>query len=239
MSFLIHPAGLAGEKVIVVESPSPAVGQGWRADTSEFDSTNPDILESISTSGTVRTFVLDLARLDRHLGQSPFEADVSVVVMVSGRPGAYGAPNPFPVRGTDCQWDNPAVDSPDHSSAAAPPVPAPSSAPPIPVSGADSQGFLNYPDVRCDSGDHAAMVMRTTDSLVVVCRAAGSSLYYKGMRLSDSASIRLDGATSTTNGYTVTNPTDGTRYELTRQGLVIVAGGQLAASEDAVESAFL
>ena len=253
MSFLIHPMGINEEKVIVVESPTAAVKQGWRADTSEFDSANPDILESVSTNGSIRTFVLDLSRLDRQLGPSPFQADVSVVTMVNGQPGNGGTPNLFPVKGSDCLWETapltdgqpgggPSKPSPStaHSSVVQPPPAAPPVvAPTIPVAGADTRGFVQYPEVRCDSTDRAAMVMRTTQSLVVVCRQDDGTLYYEGMRLSDSAAIRLDGARSTPKGYSVINPADGTRYELSQQGLAIIVDGNEIASEDALESAFL
>ena len=83
------------------------------------------------------------------------------------------------------------------------------------------------------------MVLRTAESLVVICRMSSGNLYYKGMRLSDSAAIRVDTVTSNSNGYTAINTDDGTRYEVTSQGLTIVTDGQVAASEAAVESAFL
>ncbi|PQM53724.1 hypothetical protein C5U48_02630 [Mycolicibacter virginiensis] len=83
------------------------------------------------------------------------------------------------------------------------------------------------------------MLLRTAASLVVICRGPGGGLYYKGMRLSDSAAIRVDTVTSNSNGYTATNAADGTRYEVSSQGLTIVIDGQVVASEAAVESAFL
>lgn len=252
MSFLVQPKGLGADEVIVIESPSPSVNGGWRADTSTFNSSNPDILKSVSTRENIRSFVLDLSVLDRQLGTSPFQADVSVVTMVSGQPGYMGLANLFPVRGSDCYWETPTSTAvqPDRRSpvsqsaplATSPsePVTAATITPPMALfEGADTHGFTDHPDVRCDDDDRAAMVMRTTQSLVVVCRRKSGALYYKGMRLSDSAAIRLEGAVSSPDGYAVTNPSDGTRYELTKRGLVIVIGGQVAASEDAVESAFL
>ncbi|ORW08086.1 hypothetical protein DQP56_00170 [Mycolicibacter senuensis] len=59
------------------------------------------------------------------------------------------------------------------------------------------------------------------------------------MRLSDSAAIRVDTVTSNSNGFTAINPADGTRYEATSEGLSIVVGGQVVASEPSVEWAFL
>ena len=246
MSYLIHPIGLPAERVIAISSLWPSAG--WHGDISEFDNTNSNVVESMSDSGGVRSFVLDLARIERQLGSSPLRVDVAVVVMVSGRPDATGAPNLFPVRGQDCNWDIAPLpvgtsrdpDPPPNVVAApTPPFMPPLSTPPIPVSGADTQGFIDAPSARCDNQDRAAMVMRTPDSLVVVCRADEASLYYKGMRLSDSAAIRLDGATSTPGGYTVTNPTDGTRYVLSSQGLEVIIDGQQVSAESASQYAFL
>jgi serine/threonine-protein kinase len=47
---------------------------------------------------------------------------------------------------------------------------------------------------------------------VVVCQAGPGNFYYRGVRLSDGASIELDGAVRSSGGFDVTNPADGTRY---------------------------
>ena len=76
--------------------------------------------------------------------------------------------------------------------------------------------------------------------MVVVSRTSDDSLYYRGVRLGDQAGIELGGVTPSADGYTAVNPSDGTRYEVTlRRLIIIVVNGQVAASEPAVESAFL
>jgi serine/threonine-protein kinase len=68
---------------------------------------------------------------------------------------------------------------------------------------------------------------RTTKSLVVVCEAGPGNYYYRGVRLRDGASIELANAVHTSSGFDVTNPTDGTQYQLRPNVLNIVSGGQV------------
>jgi serine/threonine-protein kinase len=91
------------------------------------------------------------------------------------------------------------------------------------VPGTDAQGFISYPGARCDPGDEATTLARTAQSVLVVCRTAAASYYYRGVRLSDGAGIELPNAVRSSDGFDVTNPTDGTRYEIRRSGLTIVA----------------
>ena len=91
------------------------------------------------------------------------------------------------------------------------------------VPGTDAQGFISYPGARCDPGDEAATLARTAQSVLVVCRTAAGSYYYRGVRLRDGASIELPNAVRSSDGFDVTNLTDGTRYEIRRSGLTIVA----------------
>jgi serine/threonine-protein kinase len=93
--------------------------------------------------------------------------------------------------------------------------------------GTDSQGFIGYPAARCDSGNEPALMARTTKSLVVVCEAGPGNYYYRGVRLRDGASIELANAVHTSSGFDVTNPTDGTQYQLRPNVLNIVSGGQV------------
>ncbi|WP_157137533.1 hypothetical protein [Mycobacterium parascrofulaceum] len=52
---------------------------------------------------------------------------------------------------------------------------------------------------------------RTTQSLIVVCEVGPANHYYRGVRLSDGASIELANAVRSSGGIDVTNPVDGTR----------------------------
>ena len=93
-------------------------------------------------------------------------------------------------------------------------------APPLagPVPGADAQGFFEGP--RCI--DVAALVMRTALSEIVVCPDdSPADLYeYRGLRLSDRARIALP-AQRNAGGFVAINPDDGTRYEVSADGLAI------------------
>ncbi|MEW5812206.1 MAG: serine/threonine-protein kinase [Actinomycetota bacterium] len=87
------------------------------------------------------------------------------------------------------------------------------------VSGTDSQGFVGH-SARCDSGDSPAAAIRTSLSLAVVCKS-GDSYYYRGERLRDGASLELQNAQRSGAGFTVTNPADGTRYDVQPDQLTI------------------
>lgn len=100
------------------------------------------------------------------------------------------------------------------------PVNTPPAASPS-VPGADMDGFLNGP--RC--ADQADLILLTAQSAVVICDEGGSYVY-EGMRLQDGGRISLP-ASPTADGYAATNATDGTRYEVTRNGLVIYTRGHV------------
>jgi hypothetical protein len=88
--------------------------------------------------------------------------------------------------------------------------------------GADAQGFSDGP--RCSY--RAALMIRTAKSQAVVCDEGSGAYTYKGLRLKDNGRIDLPGAVSTASGFTVSN-TDGTRYDISRGGLVIYTGGDV------------
>ena len=58
------------------------------------------------------------------------------------------------------------------------------------------------------------MMGRTTQSVLVVCEIGPANSYYRGLRLSDDASIELANAVRSSDGFEVTNPVDGTRYQV-------------------------
>jgi serine/threonine-protein kinase len=100
---------------------------------------------------------------------------------------------------------------------------APTSSPPrVSLPGTDDLGFIGYPGARCDPGDQPAALARTDQSVLVVCRAGAGSYYYRGVRLSDGAGIELTDAVRSSGGWDVTNPTDGTRYQIRPEALTIV-----------------
>ena len=96
---------------------------------------------------------------------------------------------------------------------------------------------MNYPGARCDAADPAAVIARTDQSVLVICRMGPGSFYYRGVRLSDGAGIELADAVRSSGGFDVTNPVDGTRYEIRPDSLTIIVGGRVAASEPMIDYA--
>ncbi len=131
----------------------------------------------------------------------------------------------------------------DSSGTAAPPITtestAPATKPPSlsrPVRGADGLGFVGQP-ARCDTGNPPAAVVRTAKSLAVVCQTAPASFYYRGERIRDGANIELANAVRSAGGFDVTNPADGTRYEVRPERLRIISNGHVDSSEPVLEFA--
>jgi serine/threonine protein kinase len=100
---------------------------------------------------------------------------------------------------------------------------------------ADAQGFVGYPGGRCDPGSTPAVMGRTTQSLVVICEIGPGNYYYRGLRLSDDASIELANAVRSSGGFDVTNPVDGTRYQVRPRGISITSPNGQVFSEPMIE----
>jgi hypothetical protein len=113
--------------------------------------------------------------------------------------------------------------------------PTSSPRPPIALPGTDSQGFIDYPAARCDAGTTPAVLARTTESVFVVCRSGPGDFYYRGVRLSDSATIELANAVRSSGGFDITNPTDGTRYQIRPGGLTFITPDGKELTEQMVE----
>ena len=92
--------------------------------------------------------------------------------------------------------------------------------------GADELGFIAYPAARCSAGDRLAALGTTARSALVVCGAGtGAYYYYRGVRLSDGASIELSDVTRVGQGFDVRNPADGTMYRIRPDALIIETPG--------------
>ena len=127
---------------------------------------------------------------------------------------------PAPVPSTNAETTSP-------SSGTTAPSSTISSRPPS-LPGTDAQGFVDYAGARCGSGSTPAVMARTTQSVFVVCEVGPANYYYRGVRLSDGAGIELANAVRSSGGFDVTNPTDGTRYQVTPDKLSITtADGQV------------
>lgn len=124
------------------------------------------------------------------------------------------------------------------SGPSAPALPATTPPPTLskPVEGADGLGFIGH-TARCDPGQKAAAVLRTSKSLVVVCQDGPQNFYYRGERLRDGANIELPNAVRTSGGFDVTNPSNGVRYEVRPQSLTIISGGHTDSAEPVLQYA--
>lgn len=98
--------------------------------------------------------------------------------------------------------------------------------------GTDGAGFFDGP--RC--AYRAAFMLRTTQSAVVICEDGSGTYSYKGLRLKDNAKLELPSAFPTAIGFTASN-TDGTRYDVSRAGLVISSPGGDVYTEQAIAAA--
>jgi hypothetical protein len=105
------------------------------------------------------------------------------------------------------------------------------------LQGTDNLGWIGYPAARCDPGNQPAAMARTTQSVLVICQIQPGSFYYRGVRLSDGASIELANAVRSSGGFDVTNPTDGTRYQIRPTSLTIAPPDTQASSEPMLEYA--
>lgn len=103
--------------------------------------------------------------------------------------------------------------------------------------GTDDLGWTAYRNARCDSGNQLAVMARTTRSVLVVCQLQPGNFYYRGVRLSDGASIELANAVRFSEGFEVTNPTDGTRYQIRPTSLTIAPPDGRASSEPMLQYA--
>jgi serine/threonine-protein kinase len=128
-----------------------------------------------------------------------------------------------------------------HTATAAQPAPSTAPAPKTPslsrpVKGADGLGFVGE-TARCDAGNPPAAVVRTAKSLAVVCQNLSGTYYYRGERISDGANIELSNAERASDGFDVTNPVDGTLYEVRPERLRIISNGHVDSSEPVLQYA--
>ncbi|KAF0848865.1 serine/threonine-protein kinase [Nocardia caishijiensis] len=119
------------------------------------------------------------------------------------------------------------------------PKPTTTTVPPLnsAVTGADGQGFLSG-GPRCNDNDAAMTIARTTTSRVVICHTGAGRYYYKGVAVRNGNAIELDDPVPTGGGgFTATNPSDGTQYQVTPAGLTITRDSSVLASEAMLEFA--
>jgi hypothetical protein len=69
------------------------------------------------------------------------------------------------------------------------------------------------------------------------CQIQPGNFYYRGVRLSDGASIELANAVRSSQGFDVTNPTNGTRYQIRPTSLTFAPPDGPASSEPMLQYA--
>jgi hypothetical protein len=77
--------------------------------------------------------------------------------------------------------------------------------------------------------------MGRTALSVVVRKIRPGSFYYRGVRLSDGAAIELANTVRSSDGFDVTNPVDGTSYQVRPSGISITLPNGQVYSEPMIE----
>ena len=94
--------------------------------------------------------------------------------------------------------------------------------------GADSSGWLSDSQARCNAGDPAAMIGRTTQASFSICvNPDNGRYYYRGS--SGGAGVEIDDPTVTRTGAVVTN--NDVLYSIDASGMSIYQGGELISSQ--------
>ena len=166
-------------------------------------------------------------------------AVVLVALLVSGNPDSGPAPQtplavpPSTHTTTETTTETTSAQSPTTSTTTTPST-SPSALAGVP--GTDGQGFVGH-TARCDAGSTPAAVIRTAQSLAVICETAPGTYSYRGERLSDGANLQLANAVPAGGGFDVTNPADGARYEVRPDRLTILSNGGVDSAEPALQYA--
>jgi hypothetical protein len=102
-------------------------------------------------------------------------------------------------------------------------IAAPTAVPP-----SDSQGYVES-TARCTKPDSAVIFGTTDTSRVAICKTAGGTYEYRGVRVSDGAKLIVT-ATQTSDGeFSAKN--DGVTYTVTATSLTVSAGGSTIRTE--------
>jgi hypothetical protein len=96
----------------------------------------------------------------------------------------------------------------------------------------DDRGFVNS-SARCDGQLSAAAIARTAGSLVAICVDQGRAYQYRGVRLSDGATLNVGAESLGAREFVAHN--DGIEYQLGTEQLVITSGATLVRREPVVE----
>lgn len=152
----------------------------------------------------------------------------AVVVASGGGGGGSESRTPLAVPPTTTQSAPAPSDSEESATSGTSPStttssPTASAEPIAGVSGTDEQGFVGH-SARCDAGSSPAAMIRTANSLAIVCETSPGNYYYRGERLSDGAQLRLSNAVPAGGGFNAVNPADGSLYQVRPDQLTISSG---------------
>ena len=96
---------------------------------------------------------------------------------------------------------------------------------------ADGQGYLDS-TARCTAPDTAVVFGSTQTSRLAICKTAGGQYEYRGVRVSDGATLTVP-ASQSGDGYVADN--DGITYTVTSKSLVVSAGNAVTREEPMVD----
>jgi hypothetical protein len=95
--------------------------------------------------------------------------------------------------------------------------------------GTDLEGFLGYPDARCNSGNPAVAMGRTPKSLIAICQNYAGRFYYKGFGLKDGRSVEIEDFERGEDTFTTTD--NGALYLVSSTALIIARGSTVVVDE--------
>ncbi len=92
------------------------------------------------------------------------------------------------------------------------------------ASDTDERGFVDS-DARCDEGQVAVAVGRTQRSKVAICTEPDGGYEYRGVRISDGASLVATAESTGDGAFVALN--DGAQYSVSPTELVVTVGGKV------------
>jgi len=102
-------------------------------------------------------------------------------------------------------------------------IAAPTAVPP-----SDSQGYVDS-TARCTKPDTAVIFGTTDTSRVAICKTAGGTYEYRGVRVSDGAKLIVTASQTSSGDFIAKN--DGVTYTVTATSLTVSAGGSTIRTE--------
>jgi hypothetical protein len=212
-SILVRPNDSPeGRPFLVISSPEPAIGGGWRAElVSSLDESNTEALQSVTTSGKTLTVVVDFGGQTEVLGPGRFKANVSIVMLVSDTQ----TDSPIILKSQECAWDNSIT-----STATQLPTTSPASPPQVPPDSANTG--QTPPDTQ---------VSPPTGTVKSV--TATSRIQWSGSRCIDVRSARRDNKTQSVTDSVCSR--DGTwRYSEEATTGQLVGGDPIMGDADSI-----